>query len=82
MKIQIDFCEIKRFQQVNAGLSCRAKCNHCKKPWNDTGTKAVSRGVALEKVNGRPVEKVFYFCSDCAAQIQGMASPNITSECN
>lgn len=69
MKIQKDFCDLPRFLQVNAGLTCRQKCHNCQKKWSETGTKAVSRGVGLEKVNGRFVEKVFYLCSTCADQI-------------
>ena len=81
MKITKDFCDLPRFLRVNAGLSCREKCHNCQKKWSDTGTLAVSRGVGIEKVNGRPVEKVFYLCSTCATEIESSGTDSLFSEC-
>jgi len=81
MRITKDFCELPRFLQVNAGLTCREKCHGCKRKWAATGTQAVSRGVGLEKINGRMVEMVYYLCATCADAIQSKEIVNITSEC-
>lgn len=82
MKIQKDFCDLPRFLRVNAGLTCREKCHNCKRKWSDTGTQAISRGVGLEKVNGRVVEKVYYLCSTCANEIASSNTESLISGCN
>ena len=81
MKIQKDFCDLTRFLQVNAGLTCRQKCHSCQKKWKDTGTQAISRGVMLEKVNGRLVEKVVYLCANCADEITATGTANVSNVC-
>lgn len=81
MRIQANFCALPRFLRVNAGLTCREKCHNCKKHWNDTKTQWVNRGVGLEKVNGRMVEKVFYFCDTCTTEIESSGTGSLSSEC-
>lgn len=82
MKLQRNFCDLTRFLQVNAGLKCRAKCNDCQRTWKETGTKAVSRSVGVEKVNGRFVEKVFYLCDGCAEKAaENNGVDTLLSEC-
>jgi len=81
MRIQKNFCDLSRFLRVNAGLTCREKCHACKKHWGDTGTQFVNRGVGLEKVNGRTVEKVYYLCDTCTAEIESSGIGSLVNDC-
>lgn len=81
MKIQKNFCELSRFLQVNAGVRCRQKCGICEKPWAQTGTEYVNRGVLVDTSKGSPVEKVYYMCANCVDKAANLGKEQTKSTC-
>lgn len=69
-RILKNFCDLKRFLDVNSGVTCRLKCGKCQKKWSATGTEFVSRMEMTVQEKGKPVAKIYYICTTCVQEIE------------